>query len=129
MRRSIMLVLLSLFAHAALAGTTAIINVNVVPMDVERIVAGLEKRNRLLSEKERRIVSYHEMGHALVALDPLGHGVDLVGQPPGTGIRERNPCSKGLGLPDLEKPGIAHVPGTVRLVDLETRLAGGRTVA
>lgn len=40
MRRSIMLVLLSLFAHAALAGTTAIINVNVVPMDVERIVAG-----------------------------------------------------------------------------------------
>ncbi len=34
---------------------------------VERIVAGLEKRNRLLNLKEREIVAYHEMGHALVA--------------------------------------------------------------
>ena len=34
---------------------------------VERIVAGLEKRNRLLNPKEREIVAYHEMGHALVA--------------------------------------------------------------
>src|SRR5690606_21451874 len=35
---------------------------------VERIVAGLEKRNRLLNPKEREIVAYHEMGHALVAM-------------------------------------------------------------
>jgi cell division protease FtsH len=35
---------------------------------VERIVAGLEKRNRLLNPKEREVVAYHEMGHALVAL-------------------------------------------------------------
>jgi cell division protease FtsH len=35
---------------------------------VERIVAGLERRSRLLGEKERRRVAYHEMGHALVAL-------------------------------------------------------------
>jgi cell division protease FtsH len=35
---------------------------------VERIVAGLEKKNRLLNAMERRIVAYHEMGHALVAL-------------------------------------------------------------
>lgn len=34
---------------------------------IERIVAGLEKRNRILSAKEREIVAYHEMGHALVA--------------------------------------------------------------
>ncbi len=34
---------------------------------VERIVAGLEKRSRVLIPKERRIVAYHEMGHALVA--------------------------------------------------------------
>jgi cell division protease FtsH len=34
---------------------------------IERIVAGLEKRNRLLNPLERRIVAYHEMGHALVA--------------------------------------------------------------
>jgi cell division protease FtsH len=35
---------------------------------VERIVAGLEKKNRLLNPLERRIVAFHEMGHTLVAL-------------------------------------------------------------
>jgi len=35
---------------------------------IERIVAGLEKKNRVLSAREREIVAYHEMGHALVAL-------------------------------------------------------------
>jgi len=35
---------------------------------VERIVAGLEKHNRLLNPKEREVVAYHEMGHALVAM-------------------------------------------------------------
>ncbi|WP_119302580.1 ATP-dependent zinc metalloprotease FtsH [Dongia deserti] len=34
---------------------------------VERIVAGLEKRNRLLNPREREIVAHHELGHALVA--------------------------------------------------------------
>ena len=34
---------------------------------VERIVAGLEKKSRLLNDTERRRVAYHEMGHALVA--------------------------------------------------------------
>jgi cell division protease FtsH len=35
---------------------------------IERIVAGLEKRNRLLNPKERRVVAFHELGHAMVAL-------------------------------------------------------------
>ena len=35
---------------------------------VERVVAGLEKRSRVLIPKERRVVAYHEMGHALVSL-------------------------------------------------------------
>ncbi len=35
---------------------------------VERIVAGLEKHNRLLAPKERAVVAHHEMGHALVAM-------------------------------------------------------------
>jgi len=34
---------------------------------IERIVAGLEKKNRLLNEHERKVTAYHEMGHALVA--------------------------------------------------------------
>jgi cell division protease FtsH len=49
---------------------------------IERIVAGLEKRNRLLNEKERRIVAHHEMGHALLAMslpgvDPV-HKVSII---------------------------------------------------
>jgi cell division protease FtsH len=43
---------------------------------IERIVAGLEKRNRLLNPKEREIVAYHEMGHALVSM--MLPGVDAV---------------------------------------------------
>jgi cell division protease FtsH len=39
---------------------------------VERIVAGLEKKNRLINPQERQTVAYHEMGHALVALSLPG---------------------------------------------------------
>jgi len=39
---------------------------------VERIMAGLEKKNRLINPEERKVVAYHEMGHALVALSLPG---------------------------------------------------------
>ena len=39
---------------------------------VERIVAGLEKKNRLINERERKIVAHHEMGHAIVAMSLPG---------------------------------------------------------
>ncbi|MBU2644845.1 ATP-dependent zinc metalloprotease FtsH, partial [bacterium] len=39
---------------------------------VERVVAGLEKKNRLINPAEREIVAFHEMGHALVALSIPG---------------------------------------------------------
>ncbi|MFA7506325.1 MAG: ATP-dependent zinc metalloprotease FtsH [Burkholderiaceae bacterium] len=35
---------------------------------IERIVAGLEKRNRVMNPLERKVVAYHEMGHAIVAM-------------------------------------------------------------
>ena len=35
---------------------------------IERVVAGLERKNRLLSPEEKKRVAYHEMGHAVVAL-------------------------------------------------------------
>ena len=49
---------------------------------VERIVAGLEKKTRILNAREREIVAHHEMGHALVALalpgtDPV-HKVSII---------------------------------------------------
>ncbi len=34
---------------------------------IERVMAGLEKKKRLISKKEKEIVAYHECGHALVA--------------------------------------------------------------
>ena len=49
---------------------------------IERIVAGLEKRNRLLNPREREVVAHHEMGHALVAAaqpgcDPV-HKISII---------------------------------------------------
>jgi ATP-dependent Zn protease len=49
---------------------------------VERIVAGAEKKGRLLNPHEREVVAYHEMGHALVAAslpsaDPV-HKVSII---------------------------------------------------
>jgi cell division protease FtsH len=49
---------------------------------VERIVAGLERKNRVLNAQERRIIAHHEMGHALVAMalpgtDPV-HKVSII---------------------------------------------------
>ncbi|OGL05165.1 MAG: cell division protein FtsH [Candidatus Rokubacteria bacterium RIFCSPLOWO2_02_FULL_68_19] len=49
---------------------------------IDRVVAGLEKRSRVLSVKERDIVAHHEMGHALVAAsvehaDPV-HKVSII---------------------------------------------------
>ncbi len=34
---------------------------------IERVIAGPERKSRILSEEERRIIAYHEAGHALVA--------------------------------------------------------------
>jgi cell division protease FtsH len=39
---------------------------------VETIIAGAEKKNAILSEEEKRIVAYHEIGHALVAAKQSG---------------------------------------------------------
>ena len=49
---------------------------------IERIVAGLERKNRLLNPKEREIVAHHELGHALVAsalpgADPV-HKISII---------------------------------------------------
>ena len=37
---------------------------------IEVVIAGYQKKNRVLSNKEKLIVSYHEVGHALVAAKP-----------------------------------------------------------
>jgi cell division protease FtsH len=49
---------------------------------IDRIIAGLEKKNRLVHAKEREIVAYHEAGHAVVAerarhADPV-HKISII---------------------------------------------------
>lgn len=51
-------------------------------LSIERIVAGIEKRSRLLNPRERKVVAYHEIGHAIVAtalpgMDPV-HKVSMI---------------------------------------------------
>ncbi|AFZ30963.1 ATP-dependent metalloprotease FtsH [Gloeocapsa sp. PCC 7428] len=41
---------------------------------IERVVAGLEKKSRVLNDKEKKIVAYHEVGHALVGALTQGSG-------------------------------------------------------
>lgn len=53
---------------AARRNATAVTRIDVIAA-FERIVAGLEKKNRLLNKHEREVVAFHEMGHALVALN------------------------------------------------------------
>ncbi len=71
--------LANLVNEAALLATRR--NADAVTMDdfnraIERIVAGLEKKSRILNPKERKVVAFHETGHALVAL--ALPGVDVV---------------------------------------------------
>lgn len=49
---------------------------------ITRVVAGPEKKNRIMTERERRLVAYHEAGHAVVAellpsVDPV-HEVSII---------------------------------------------------
>ncbi|MGH2346452.1 MAG: ATP-dependent zinc metalloprotease FtsH [Chloroflexota bacterium] len=49
---------------------------------IDRVVAGPERKSRIISEHEKRVTAYHEVGHALVArmlpnLDPL-HKVTII---------------------------------------------------
>jgi cell division protease FtsH len=65
----------NLINEAAIAATRR--NATEVSFDdftlaIERIVAGIEKKSRVLSKQERRRVAYHEMGHALVAANLPG---------------------------------------------------------
>jgi cell division protease FtsH len=71
--------LANLVNEAALIATrrgAAAISMQDFTQGVERIVAGLEKKNRLLNPLERKVVAYHEMGHALLGM--ALPGVDTV---------------------------------------------------
>ena len=43
------------------------INMATIEEAITKVIAGIEKKNRVISEKERRITAYHEAGHAVAA--------------------------------------------------------------
>jgi cell division protease FtsH len=86
---------------------------------IERIVAGLEKKNRLLNEHERKVTAFHEMGHALVAraipgTDPV-HKVSII--PRGIGA---------LGYTIQRPTEDRFLMSSGELMDKMTVLLGGR---
>ncbi|MEJ0019682.1 MAG: ATP-dependent zinc metalloprotease FtsH [Acetobacteraceae bacterium] len=86
---------------------------------VERIVAGLEKKSRILIPRERRIVAYHEMGHAIVALA-------IPGSDP---VQKVSIIPRGIGALGytLQRPtDDRFLMGRQELEDKMTVLMGGR---
>lgn len=86
---------------------------------IDRVTAGLERRSQVLSEKERRLVAYHELGHALVAhfvehADPV-HRVSII--PRGIGA-----LGYTQQLPDEER----YLMTEPELRDMIAVLLGGR---
>jgi cell division protease FtsH len=78
---------------------------------IERVIAGPERRSRLISEEEKRIVAYHEAGHAIVGhvlpnTDPV-HKVTIVARGMAGGYtmslpqEDRTLMSRGKFLDDL----------------------------
>jgi cell division protease FtsH len=58
------------------------INMNEMEDAIERVIAGPEKKSKVISDKEKKLVSYHEAGHALVGAllpdsDPV-HKVSII---------------------------------------------------
>jgi cell division protease FtsH len=87
---------------------------------IDRVVAGLERRSQVLSDRERRLVAYHELGHALVALfvehaDPV-HRVSII--PRGIGA-----LGYTQQLPDEER----YLMSEPELRDRIAVLLGGRS--
>ena len=71
---------------------------------VMRVIAGPEKKTRLLSEHERKVTAYHEMGHALVGhylphCDPV-HKISIISR--GAGARLHDFAARRGQVPDHE---------------------------
>ncbi|OGR81201.1 MAG: cell division protein FtsH [Elusimicrobia bacterium RIFCSPLOWO2_02_FULL_39_32] len=86
---------------------------------IERVIAGPERKSRMISEKEKKVVAYHESGHALVArlipgTDPL-HKISIIPRGPALGYT--------LQLPTEDR----YLISKEELLNRITVLLGGRT--
>ena len=85
---------------------------------ITRVIAGPEKKSRVLTEKDRRLVAYHEAGHAVVSkllpnADPV-HQISIIPRGMAGGYT--------LTLPEQDKYFISKS----ELMDEITQLLGGR---
>ncbi len=85
---------------------------------VERVVAGPERKNRVISEKEKNIIAYHESGHAMVSYvlkntDPI-HKISIISRGRALGYV--------MALPEEDR----FLKSKRELLDTITQLLGGR---
>ncbi len=86
---------------------------------IERVVAGLEKRTRVMSEDVRQAVAYHEAGHALVAaLVPHGDPVSKISIVP----RTRGALGYTMQMPQEDR----YLVREDELLDRIATIMGGR---
>ena len=95
-----------------------VIDQNELEEGIMRVIAGPEKKARLLSEKEQRITAYHEMGHALVGhflenTDPV-HKITIV------------PRGQALGLTISLPTEDRYIMAKTALVETIAMTLGGR---
>ncbi len=86
---------------------------------IERVIAGPERKSHVISEKEKKVVAYHESGHALVAklipgTDPL-HKVSIIPRGPALGYTMQLPLED------------RHLMTKEEILNRVTVLLGGRT--
>ncbi len=86
---------------------------------IERVIAGPERKSRMISDKEKKVVAYHESGHALVArltpgADPL-HKISIISRGMALGYT--------LQLPLEDR----YLLGREEILNRVTVLLGGRT--
>ena len=77
---------------------------------IMRVIAGPEKKTRVMSEKERLITAYHEMGHALAGhflehSDPV-HKISVISRGPGARLHDLD--APGGSLPDYARRAERH---------------------
>jgi cell division protease FtsH len=105
---------------ALIAARTSKTRIEMVDLEsaIDRVIAGPERKSRLISEKEKGIIAYHEVGHALLAemlehADPL-HKVSILPRGQALGYT--------LSLPTEDK----YLTTRTELMDNITVMLGGR---
>jgi cell division protease FtsH len=94
------------------------INMDDVEEAIDKILAGPEKKSRIITEKEKEIIAYHEVGHALLAklltkCDPL-HKVTIISR------------GMALGLTMTLPEGDQVLHSRSQILDRMTMTLGGR---